>query len=60
MIRKQSKMVTLMTIAKDSAADDSLSGSLGKNITWTLEGSSDSGYTIRISGSQNHTGLRLY
>lgn len=44
-------LFSVKTIAKDSAADDSLSGSLGKNITWTLEGSSDSGYTIRISGS---------
>ena len=44
-------LFSVKTFAKDSAADDSLSGSLGKNITWTLEGSSDSGYTIRISGS---------
>ena len=44
-------LFSVKTFAKDSATDDSLSGSLGKNITWTLEGSSDSGYTIRISGS---------
>ena len=44
-------LFSVKTYAKDSATDDSLSGSLGENITWALEGSSDSGYTIRISGS---------
>ena len=49
-------LFSVKTYAKDSATDDSLSGSLGENITWALEGSSDSGYTIRISGSGDTPG----
>ena len=49
-------LFSVKTFAKDSATDDSLSGSLGENITWALEGSSDSGYTIRISGSGDTPG----
>ena len=49
-------LFSVKTFAKDSTTDDSLSGSLGENITWALEGSSDSGYTIRISGSGDTPG----
>ena len=49
-------LFSVKTFARESTADDSLSGSLGKNITWVLEGSSDPGYTLRISGSGDTPG----
>ena len=46
-------LFSVKTFARESTDNDSLSGSLGDNITWVLEGSSDPGYTLRISGSGN-------